>query len=81
MSFAEKAGIIDRLSRLLATSIVMLAWLTAAPIATARADTAAPPPIRFDGTPWEQAARREGIAPATPVCAGTDAQRQDGGGR
>jgi soluble lytic murein transglycosylase-like protein len=63
MSFTEKGGIIDRLSRLLAMFIVMLAWLTAAPIATARTDTATSPPIRFDGTPWEQAAHREGIAP------------------
>jgi len=64
MSFAEKVGIIGRLSRLLATSIVMLSWLIAAPIATARADTATSPPIRFDGTPWEPAARQEGIEPA-----------------
>jgi soluble lytic murein transglycosylase-like protein len=39
-------------------------WLLAMPIRAAPTATAAAPPIRFQGTLWEQAARREGIAPA-----------------
>jgi soluble lytic murein transglycosylase-like protein len=64
MPSAEKVAIIRPISRILRTIAIFLPSLVAAPVQPATADTQASPPVRFAGTPWEQAAHREGIAPA-----------------
>lgn len=64
MASARKAVIIRPLSPIRRTLAIMLAWLIGALVQPAHADSRASPPLRFDGTPWEQAAQRERIDPA-----------------